>query len=577
MTITAIRNLNYINAKDYQAQGDGTTDDTAAIAAALAACPSGGTVYLPPGVCRTSAPLVLPPNVMLLGSHGTRAILSTGITVQTSIKPLSSFSGAACIEMLDQQQGGYSADNNGQRIRDLMLDGSALPAGSVDGIKATGLVHDVQMENVAVNNFTHNGLTTTSYTRLDSSTPHPYSWTLINCMFNASANIGVSCSGLTDFTFYSIQTLGSGVYGFFLSNMPNSHLDSCRAEWSGDKGFYITGSWGTGQGSGGLSMNGCSTDRNTKDGVYIDATGSGQIVVSGMMCRRDGRNGGSGGGGYAGFTVNGATMPVVVESIVNYPGTDDNGSGTNSPQIGFQSTSATYVSVASGYLHANTTIWNDGGGNTLMVRGPNVAGATGSTSSPVRATSAFTNLVKSGLAKISGGATEWGIPTNERFINVGTSALNVNEVRYVPMRIDYPVTLTAWELEVTAAPAGNANIALCVYKADTNLQPSGAPLYDSGSVAVASAFTGVKTASGLTVALSPGMYLVGMNTDTAMTVRTFTSASPMIVAALGATPMIQRVAVAQTFGAFPNPGTLWTTPNTSAGGLQNFAVWQWTE
>jgi hypothetical protein len=163
------------------------------------------------------------------------------------------------------------------------------------------------------------------------------------------------------------------------------------------------------------------------------------------------------------------------------------------------------------------------------------------------------------------------------FINVGTSALNINEVRYVPMRVDYPVTLTAWELEVTTGPAGNANLRLGVYLADTNLQPTGAPLYDSGSVAVATSFTGIKTASSLSIALSPGIYLVALNCDTAMTVRTFTSPSPIIGASLGTTPMVQRVAATQTFGAFPNPGTAWTSTNTSAGGLQNCAVWQWTE
>src|SRR6266852_1222682 len=94
-------------------------------------------------------------------------------------------------------------------------------------------------------------------------------------------------------------------------------------------------------------------------------------------------------------------------------------------------------------------------------------------------------LTKSGLAKISCGAQQWGIPTHERFLNVGTSALNVNEVRYIPMRVDYAVTLTAWQLEVTTGPAGSANLRLGVYAADTNLQPTGAPLYDSGSVAVA--------------------------------------------------------------------------------------------
>jgi hypothetical protein len=513
---------------------------------------------------------------MLLGTHGTRAVLISGIVSQTSIKPLVSFSGAACITLLDKEQGSYSGDNNGQRIRDITLDGSAI-SGTIDGIKATGLVHDVQMENVAINSFPHNGLTTTSYTRVDSSNPHPYSWTLINCTAFQCANIGFSMNGCTDTTMISVEALGNSVYGFFLSNMANSHLDSCRAEFSGDKGFYITGSWGTGTGSGGLTMNGCSTDRSGKDGVYIDTTGNGQIVISSMMCRRDGRNGNAGGGGYAGFTVNAATMPIVVESIVVYPGVDDDGTGTNSPQYGFQSTGATYVSMSSGYLHANTTAWQDGGSNTLLVRGPNVASATGTTASPVRSTNPYTTLVKSGLAKINAGATQWGTPTNTGFINVGTSTLNINEVRYVLMRVDYPVTLTAWQLEVTAGPTGSANIRIGVYLADTNIQPSGAPIYDSGSIAVATSFTGIKTATGLTASLSPGIYLVALNTDTAMTVRTFTSTSPMIAAALGATPMIQRVAASQTFGAFPNPGTAWTSTNASASGLQNFAVWQWTE
>ena len=187
------------------------------------------------------------------------------------------------------------------------------------------------------------------------------------------------------------------------------------------------------------------------------------------------------------------------------------------------------------------------------------------------------NPIKSGLAKISGGATQWGIPTNTGITNVGTSALNVNEARYVPMRVEYPITLTAWELEVTTGPASNANIRIGIYAADTNLQPTGAPIYDSGAVAVASAFTGIKTATGLTVSLTAGMYLIVINCDVGMTIRTFTSPSPMIGAALGATPAIQRVSVAQTFGAFPNPGTAWTTTSASAGGLQNFAVWQWTE
>jgi hypothetical protein len=91
--------------------------------------------------------------------------------------------------------------------------------------------------------------------------------------------------------------------------------------------------------------------------------------------------------------------------------------------------------------------------------------------------------IKSGLAKISGGATEWGIPTNERLTAVGTTTLNTNEVRYVLMRVEYPIALNAWQMEVSTGPASNANLALGIYKADGNLQPTGAPFYDSGSIA----------------------------------------------------------------------------------------------
>lgn len=187
------------------------------------------------------------------------------------------------------------------------------------------------------------------------------------------------------------------------------------------------------------------------------------------------------------------------------------------------------------------------------------------------------SLVKSGIAKISGGAQQYGIPTRVIFSSQSTSALNVNEVRYVPVYVDYAVTLNAWQLEVTTGPAGAANIRLGVYLADMNLQPVGAPLYDSGAVAVASGFTGIKSASGLSVVLAPGVYLVALNSDTAMTIRTLISPTPIVAVNQGANSFIQRLIATQTFGAFPNPGTGWTSGVAGTGGLQHFASWQWTE
>ncbi|HXH26668.1 MAG TPA: hypothetical protein VNG90_02145 [Candidatus Acidoferrum sp.] len=186
------------------------------------------------------------------------------------------------------------------------------------------------------------------------------------------------------------------------------------------------------------------------------------------------------------------------------------------------------------------------------------------------------SIVKTGIAKISGGATQYGAP-GTLFFNQGTTTMNVNEVRYVPLFVHYPVTLTNYLFEVTTGPGSNANIRIGIYAADTNMQPTGLPLLDSGSIAVASAFTGTKTGSGLSVVLNPGAYLICGNVDTSMTLRSIISGSPAVTTAFGATPMIQRVSAAQTYGAFPNTGTQWTATSTSAGGLQHFVVWQWTE
>lgn len=211
---------------------------------------------------------------------------------------------------------------------------------------------------------------------------------------------------------------------------------------------------------------------------------------------------------------------------------------------------------------------------TASIVAPAAAG-TPTLTTPVNSGTLAT-IAKTGIAKISGGATQFGLP-GMVFTNTGTSTLVINEVRYLPFLVPYPVTITAHQFEVTAAPASNANVRVGIYAADTDMQPTGAPVYDNSGIAVASGFTGVKTTSSLSVALTPGMYLVALNCDVAMTIRTFTPGAFSIGTAMGATPYIQRYGVGQTYGALPNPGTKWTTPNASGSGLQHSVAFQWTE
>jgi hypothetical protein len=69
------------NVRSYGAKGDGTTDDTTALAAAITAVGSGGTVYLPPGSYRlTGTGLTVPAGVRLVGA---------GMFITTILAPLS--------------------------------------------------------------------------------------------------------------------------------------------------------------------------------------------------------------------------------------------------------------------------------------------------------------------------------------------------------------------------------------------------------------------------------------------------------------------------------------------------------
>jgi len=443
--IAGTTNLSIINVLDYGAVGDGTTDDTTAIQNAINACPAGGIVWFPAKTFRVTAPIILLPTITLEGTHGNRVFYNSAplSTPQPSmIKAASTFSGSAVIRMLDKEEGGYANESTGQRITNLTIDGSAISSGTIRGIYATGNVREVIIHNVAVQFMPHNGIAAGNYTRTDSSVQKPYSWYVTETIARSCGNFGFSVGNMSDSNFVSCQSLYSGVSGWFISNNANTVFTNCRSEWSGQHGFYVTGSWGTSPaGSGGAVFTGCTTDRSNYNGFYVDATGNGPITFNGCYARRDGRNGNSGGGSYAGFKASAATVPVLVDSLVTYPGNNDDTTGTVSPQYGASFNGNSYVSVSgASFLHGVTTGFYDGGSNTVLRRGPNIGERTGSPSSP-------TNVYQN----------NWSMDNSSNLTTNGTGTFATVSATTVTATTVNATTVTAATLTATTINATTVN------------------------------------------------------------------------------------------------------------------------
>ncbi|MFE6282425.1 glycosyl hydrolase family 28-related protein [Streptomyces sp. NPDC057877] len=413
----------WLNVLDYGAKGDNVTDDTAAIQAALAACPMGGIVYLPAGAYRTSAPLTIPPAVTLMGTHTNLMTVPNLTDPPCYIKPLASFVGDGVIKFLDEIDGGYSTISAEHRILNVMIDGSDLTDPGIDGIRAAGNIQNVAMRDVTIRLVTGAGI----HTEFNGGF-FPYSWRLHRVMIDNVGWHGFAMEVMTDISLIDCQAIGCGANGFEIANAANSHMIGCRAEWNDNNGIHLTGDWATGTGSGGMLLGDCSTDRNGFNGVLVDATGNPPIQIENLHTRRDGRNLGAGGGGYAGLKCDGATVPVLVGMVTCYPGVDDDGTQTNSPEYGVRVANCSYVSIASGFLHAATTAWSDGGGNAVLRRGPNIGERTGTTAAPVDAFAqpwtAAGNMTVTGYFATNSGQSDgqWNIWAGQaKALNLGSA------------------------------------------------------------------------------------------------------------------------------------------------------------
>jgi hypothetical protein len=150
----------FINVKEapYNARGNGSTDDTAAIQAAFDAVPAtGGVVYLPPGQYEISSTLIITQdNTTLLGAGAGNRIGATQVGTGSRIEAAAGVTGS----VIKVQRTANDRTVYGVKIQDIAIDGDSIGS-NVDGVLFRSVKGEIH--NVAINNCTGNGIRVQGY------------------------------------------------------------------------------------------------------------------------------------------------------------------------------------------------------------------------------------------------------------------------------------------------------------------------------------------------------------------------------------------------------------------------------
>jgi len=369
----------WLNVKAYGATGNGTTDDTAAIQAALTAAQLGQVVYFPAGRYLVSSPVVIPPWVTVMGS-GIVLNGSYRTDYPSTLVASASFSGGswpvtAVILMVAQALGGYSVASAGQAIVNIGIDCTSAPA-SVDGIDAYGSVNGNYFQNIYIGSPTGNGLSAIYNATYDQ----PDGWRMNGIMVAGAGGNGFQLT-MADVVANDLHAIGCGGDGFSCIGLANSQLSNCRMANNTGNGWNF-GRSGSGTASAGtyITLTGCNSQLNGKNGLLIDwpVQGGQSLILEGFTSVADGLNGGSGGGSYAGVNVTSAGTPIVFDGLYVIPGT-----GTQTaPEYGLSVTDCSYLMIRGGVIQGYTQPVFNGGSNGVIQIDPSVLTGTGLATAP---------------------------------------------------------------------------------------------------------------------------------------------------------------------------------------------------
>ncbi|HEU5158143.1 MAG TPA: glycosyl hydrolase family 28-related protein [Streptosporangiaceae bacterium] len=203
--------------KAYGAAGDGITDDTAAIQAAIdaAVAAGGGVIYFPPGTYEISEAIALASDLVLQGAG-----MNVSVIEQTSTG----------------EHGLYGADVDRVMVRDLRISGPAdgLSMGSQDGFffdqTGSSPAQNLAFENVFIDHFSRHGL----------NVEDPITSTFINVLSQNNGGYGFAVSLGTSLTFLSCYANGCHTGGWSLTSTSYSSLTACACDSVTGNAYLIT-------------------------------------------------------------------------------------------------------------------------------------------------------------------------------------------------------------------------------------------------------------------------------------------------------------------------------------------------
>lgn len=208
----------YVDVRVYGATGNGTTDDTTAIQAAIDATPSGATLYFPAGIYAISATLHAATAVRILGD-GTEYRGSTILMTATDTGALS-FDEAVSAPNFNQASA----------VEHMRVLSWVSHAGGGPGIYALA---DVHVRNCEIRNF-YDGVALgadSNFSRVDG------------CSFVGCVRAGVHLATVNNFS-VTRSTFWNGAYGVHATNVEGLRVRDCAFEINSVAGIYADGGYG---------------------------------------------------------------------------------------------------------------------------------------------------------------------------------------------------------------------------------------------------------------------------------------------------------------------------------------------